>query len=106
MKRICAYATIAGAHDPIHVDPEFARFTPMSVNIVQAKLVLTLISRLMVEHFGVPWLNQGKISVRICRPVKRDEPIQAWVAPTGDCEFLVWCENASGDRVIEGVASF
>lgn len=104
MARLQAYAEIAGARDPIHLDPEFARTTPLRVNIAQGKLVMTLISRLMLDHLGVRWLEGGSLDIRFRRPVSVNELIQAWAVASGDTGFSVWCENARGERVIEGTA--
>lgn len=104
MARLRAYAEIAGARDPIHLDPEFARSTPPGVNIAQGKLVMTLISRLMLDHLGVRWLGGGSLDIRFRRPVPVNEPIHAWAVASGDTGFSVWCENARGEPVIEGTA--
>ncbi len=63
-----------------------------------------MISQLMLEHFGLHWLERGRLDLRLRRPVRVDEPIQAYAAPSGAAEFSLWCENASGERVIEGTA--
>jgi 3-hydroxybutyryl-CoA dehydratase len=106
MARLRAYGEVAGARDPIHLDPEFAKSTPIGANVAQGKLVMTLISRLMLEHLGERWLERGNLDIRFRRPVLVDEPIQAWAAAPGaeGFEFAVWCENPRGERVIEGNA--
>lgn len=101
-----AFGAVAGALDPIHVDPEFAKGTRFGVNIAQGRLVMTLLSRLMLERFGVDWLNGNELAVRFVRPVLVGETIVAWGAAREDdpAGLAVWCENASGDTVIGGTA--
>ena len=104
-ERIRAYAAIAGAHDPVHLDADYARTTPVGVNIAQGQLVMTLISQLMVDQFNLRWLERGTLDLRLRRPVRVDELVTAHAVPSGDGTFSVWCENACGERVIAGTAS-
>jgi len=46
-QRIDAYADASGDHNPIHVDPEFARATPFGGTIAHGMLVLALIGEMM-----------------------------------------------------------
>lgn len=104
MARVRAFGEVARALDPIHVDTAFARGTRFGVNIVQGRLVMTLLSRLLLQHHGSRWLNGGHLDVRFVRPVRVGEPISAWAAPVaGDPRaFRVWCENSRHERVIDG----
>ena len=104
LSRVRAYADLAAANDPIHVDPDFARATLLGCNIVQGKLVMTLLSRTMLAVAGPDWLDQGLLDVRFRRPVRVDEPIGAWAQASEAGGYAVWCENARGQRVIEGTA--
>ena len=107
MLRVKAYGDVAGARDPVHLDPAFAKTTPLGVNIVQGKLVATLISRLMLDHFGLPWLERGWLDLRFRRPVLIGESIQARASPEpGDSgpRYSVWCTDPRGERVIAGSA--
>ena len=104
LSRVRAFAAVAAADDPIHVDPAFARTTRSGTNIVQGKLVMTLISRLMLGVAGAAWLERGRLDLRFRRPVVVDEPVQAWAQPHGGA-YRVWCENARGEDVIEGTAA-
>ena len=105
MARVRAFGEVARALDPIHVDTAFAQGTRFGVNIVQGRLVMTLLSRLLLQHHGIRWLNGGHLEVRFVRPVRVGEPISAWAAPVaGDPRaFRVWCENARHERVIDGL---
>jgi 3-hydroxybutyryl-CoA dehydratase len=101
MDRLRAYGELAAARDPIHLDPEFAKTTPFGVNVAQGKLVMTLLSRLMLERHGEAWLARGTLDIRFRRPVLVNEPIEAW----GGADGAVWCTNARGERAIEGKAT-
>ena len=46
------YADAIGDHNPIHVDPEFAKTTPFSGTIAHGMLVAASISELMAREFG------------------------------------------------------
>lgn len=106
MARVRAFGEIALALDPIHVDTEFAQSTRFGANIVQGRLAMTLLSRLMLQHQGSRWLNGGHLDVRFVRPVRVGEAISAWALPMAGRPraFRVWCENANHQRVIEGEA--
>lgn len=107
MSRIRAFGDIAGALDPIHIDPEFARSTRYGINIAQGRLVMTLLSRRMLADHGLRWLCGASLDVRFVKPVLVGESITARSAPAADQDrgFDVWCENARGERVIEGTAA-
>lgn len=108
MSRVRAYGELAGAMDPIHLDPKFAQATGLGMNIAQGKLVMTLLHRLILDHFGMPWLERGSLDIRFRRPVLVDQPIQAWARPiagVGPRACEVWCVNPGGERIIVGQAS-
>ncbi len=106
MARLQAYGEVAGARDPIHLDPAFARDTPLGVNIVQGKLIMTLIWRLLLAHVGPRWNEGGALDIRFRRPLPVDTPVAAWAqADAGDgTAYSVWCSDAAGERVIVGSA--
>jgi 3-hydroxybutyryl-CoA dehydratase len=99
-----AFGAIAGALDPVHVDPAFALGTRWGRNIVQGRLAMTLAARLALQRFGQSWLERGWLDVRFVRPVMVDEPVAAWGIDRADGSLEVWCENARGERTIDGTA--
>lgn len=103
---LCAYGRVAGALDPIHVDPGFGRGTRFGTNVVQGRLAMTLPWRLMLARLGEDWLARGELAVRFVAPVRVDEPLVARAAGLpGDARgFEVWCEDATGARPIVGTA--
>lgn len=104
LARLQLYGELAAARDPIHVDPVFAETSPAGANIAQGKLAVTPIARLMHQHLGQAWLERGGFRLRLRRPVRAGETIEAWARPIGDARFEVWCQRADGERVIEGEA--
>src|SRR5690606_4003669 len=48
LEQLRLFGRIAGASDPIHVDPIFAEHTRSGRNVVQGRLALTLITRLLL----------------------------------------------------------
>lgn len=104
LETVRRFGAIAGAIDPIHVDPAFALGTRWGCNIVQGRLAMTLAARLALQRFGRPWLECGWLELRFVRPVLVDEPVTASGIDRADGSLEVWCENARGERVIEGAA--
>ena len=106
LRRLRAFGTVAGARDPIHVDPAFAKATRFGTNIAQGRLVMALLSRLMLERFGREWLQASELSVRFVRPVPVDATVHAWGAPSEQDPgaYTVWCELAGQGPVIVGSA--
>ncbi len=100
------FGEVAGALDPIHVDPVFARGTRYGENVVQGRLAMTLLARLMLEYWGEDWLDGGELAVRFRKPLFVDQAAWAWGLPlsAGQRGFAVWCENERGEKVVEGVA--
>ncbi len=47
---IDAYAEASGDHNPIHIDPDFARSTPLGGTIAHGMLVLATIAEMMSDR--------------------------------------------------------
>ena len=107
--RINAYADASGDHNPIHVDPDFARGTPFGGTIAHGMLVLALIGEMMRGAFGEAWSETGKLKVRFKAPTRPGEAVTASAALTkegaGIAEYAVRCGSATGEVLIEGRAS-
>ncbi|MCK9512534.1 MAG: hypothetical protein M0R28_15080 [Pigmentiphaga sp.] len=106
LERLRAFGRVAGANDPIHIDPGFAAHSPQGGNIVQGRLVLALISRLMVERFGVRWIEAGGLEVRFRRPVRVDDLVTAWLdgSPDTSNRYRLGCHDSCGQLVFSGLA--
>ena len=107
---IDAYADAAGDHNPIHVDPDFARSTPMEGTIAHGMLVLSFISQMMTAAFGRAWLESGSLDVRFRNPARPGDIVTARAAPgrgaagEGRLRYSVECVNQRGEQLITGTA--
>ncbi len=106
-----AYAQAAGDHNPIHVDPEFARGTPFGGTIAQGMLVLAIIGEMMYRAFGERWATGGRLKVRFKAPARPGDTVTASALPARSRdggaaqEYTVQCTNQRGETLIEGRAS-
>ena len=71
------YADAAEDHNPLHVDPEFAKTTRFGGTIAHGMLSVAFIQELMVRTFGRDWLENGVIGVSFMAPVRPGEVITA-----------------------------
>jgi 3-hydroxybutyryl-CoA dehydratase len=105
---IDAYAEASGDHNPIHVDPEFAKATPMGGTIAHGMLVLALISEMMTASFSAAWLSTGTLDVRFRAPARPGDKLTARAkAPSVDGQrlrYAVECVNQQDEVLISGTA--
>jgi 3-hydroxybutyryl-CoA dehydratase len=108
-ERIGAYADASGDHNPIHVDPEFARSTPFGGTIAHGMLVLALIGEMMRAAYGDAWNTNGKLRVRFKAPTRSGDTVTGSAVLTKESadgmEYAVQCTSQSGEVLIEGRAS-
>ncbi|MDP6501552.1 MAG: MaoC family dehydratase [Dehalococcoidales bacterium] len=112
-QNINLYAEASQDFNPVHVNEEFARKTPLGGTIAHGMLILAYVSQMMTDAFGPRWLVAGKLNVRFkaaARPgdtmtvggrisrIKEDEG-QTIIS----CDVL--CSNDEGEPVISGEAS-
>ncbi len=109
-ENIKLYAEASQDFNPIHIDEDFAKKTPLGGTIAHGMLILAYVSQMMTAAFGQSWLSRGKLNVRfkapahpgdtitvsgkICRVEKRKD--QTLV----NCDVL--CTNQKGESVIIG----
>jgi 3-hydroxybutyryl-CoA dehydratase len=102
------YAVASGDHNPIHIDPAFARTTPLGGTIAHGMLVLATIAEMMTAAFGEAWLRSGKLDVRFRAPARPGDTITAHAQPAGKSEgssrYKVECVSQSGEVLISGTA--
>lgn len=107
--QIDAYAEVSGDYNPIHVDPAFARTTPMGGTIAHGMLVLAFLSEMMTAAFGSAWLQSGKLDVRFRAPARPGDTITARTTsakPDGEAvRYQVECVNQAGEVIISGSAA-
>lgn len=107
--QLLRYADASGDHNPIHVDPEFARGTPFGGTIAHGMLVLALIGEMMARAHGERWTETGKLKVRFKAVTLPGDTVIASAAVSKEdgerIEYAVQCATQTGDVVIEGRAS-
>ena len=108
-ERIAAYADASGDHNPIHVDPEFARATLLGGTIAHGMLVLALIGEMMRGAFGELWSTSGRLKVRFKAPTRPGDTVTASASllkkRDGSAEYAVQCVSTSGEVLIDGRAA-
>jgi 3-hydroxybutyryl-CoA dehydratase len=108
-ERIHAYADASDDHNPIHVDPDFARATPFGGTIAHGMLVLALIGEMMRAAYGDAWSASGRLKVRFKAPTRPGDTVTASATLTKESadgtEYAVQCASQSGEVLIEGRAS-
>ena len=105
---IDAYAEASGDHNPIHIDLDFARTTPMGGTIAHGMLVLSFISEMMTAAFGEAWLRGGTLDVRFRAPARPGDTVTARARPLegkdGALRYAVECVSQADEVLISGTA--
>jgi len=106
------YARASGDFNPIHVDADYARQTPLGGTVAHGMLILAYISQMLTGAFGQRWLTSGKLNVRFRAPARPGDVITVSGSirriekgdghQTIDCEVL--CRNQNDEPVITGEA--
>lgn len=112
-EEINLYAQASGDFNPIHVDEDFARKSPLGGTVAHGMLLLSYLSQLMTITFGQSWLSTGKLNVRFKEPARPGDVITASgnIRSTEEkgnkiqinCNVL--CQNQKGEVVITGESS-
>ena len=112
-ENINLYAEASQDFNPIHIDEEFAKKTPLGGTIAHGMLILAYVSQMMTAAFGRSWLTGGKLNVRFRNPARPGDTItvsgkilkverkegQTLI----ECDVL--CHNQNGEPVITGEAN-
>ena len=106
------YAKASGDFNPIHIDADFARDTPLGGTVAHGMLILAYISQLMTGAFERVWLSGGRLNVRFRAPARPGDvitvsgSIRRIEKDNGfqiiDCDVL--CSNQNDEPVITGDA--
>jgi acyl dehydratase len=109
-ENINLYAQASRDFNPIHIDEEFARKTPLGGTIAHGMLILAYLSQMMTSAFGRNWLTTGKLNVRFRGPARPGDTItvSGKVRQTEEkdgenlitCDVL--CQNQKGESIITG----
>ena len=112
-ENINLYAEASQDFNPIHIDEEFAKKTPLGGTIAHGMLILAYVSQMMTAAFGRSWIIGGKLNVRFRNPARPGDTItvsgkilkverkegQTLI----NCDVL--CHNQNGESVITGEAN-
>lgn len=109
-ENINRYAEASKDFNPIHIDEDFARKTPLGGTIAHGMLILAYASQLMTDNFGSNWLSGGRLSVRFKAPARPGDTItiggRIRRLEKSDGQGLITCEvhctNQNGEAVITG----
>ena len=112
-EKINLYAEASGDYNPIHLDEDFAKKTPLGGTIAHGMLILAYLSEMMTSAFARGWLSSGKLSVRFKVPAYPGDVITAsgkvstveHVGNETSVNCNVLCQNQRGEVVITGEAS-
>ena len=111
-ENINLYAEASQDFNPIHIDEEFAKKTPLGGTIAHGMLILAYISQMMTAAFGRSWLVGGKLNVRFRNPARPGDTItvsgKILKVEKNEGQTLincdVLCHNQNGEPVITGEA--
>ncbi len=111
-QNINLYAEASQDFNPIHIDEDFAKKTPLGGTIAHGMLILAYVSQMMSAAFGQSWLAGGKLNVRFKTPAHPGDTITVSgtirkLNKSGgqilvNCDIL--CINQDGESVITGEA--
>ena len=96
-----------------HTDREEAKKLGFPNIVVQGMMSTCFVSQVMQDHFGMGWLEGGRMSVKLTNVLWVDETVRAHAKIRDEvtegtkkrvvCD--VWVEKTDGTRVILGEAS-
>jgi len=111
-EHINLYAEASKDFNPIHIDEDFAKKTPLGGTIAHGMLILAYLSQMMTAAFGRNWLVGGKLNVRFRAPARPGDTItvsgkihkidKSEGQTLVNCHVL--CSNQEGESVITGEA--
>ncbi len=106
------YAKASGDFNPIHIDADYARKTPLGGTVAHGMLILACVSQMMTNAFGRDWLSGGRLNVRFRAPARPGDvitvsgTIRRMEKGDGfqmiDCDIL--CSNQNNEPIITGDA--
>ena len=111
-ENINLYAEASRDFNPIHIDEEFARKTPLGGTIAHGMLILVYVSQMMTNVFGINWLSGGTLNVRFKNPARPGDSLaikgRISKIEKSDSQNLIICEvschNQNGDAIVTGEA--
>ena len=111
-ENINLYADASRDFNPIHIDVEFARKTPLGGTVAHGMLILAYVSQMMTTAFGKSWLSGSRLNVRFKNPARPGDTLTihgkiSRIEKSDDhnlisCEIL--CRNQNDEPIITGEA--
>lgn len=109
-ENINLYAEASQDFNPIHIDPEFAKQTPLGGTIAHGMLTLSYVSQMMTDAFGKNWISNGTLDIRFKTPARPGDTITITCniskVDSSESETMVNCEvlcsNQNGETIIVG----
>jgi 3-hydroxybutyryl-CoA dehydratase len=102
--KIARYAEVAGDHNPLHVDPEFAATTQFGGTVAHGMLVLAYLSEMLTGAFGQRWIAGGRLKARFRAPARPGDTVTAAGRVTkienGVLRCEAECRNQDGEALI------
>jgi len=107
------YAEASRDFNPIHINEDFAKKTPLGGTIAHGMLILAYVSQMMTVAFGQNWLAGGNLNIRFKTPARPGDTISVdgriASIEKNESQTLVRCDvlcrNQNGDSVIMGETS-
>ena len=112
-ENINLYAEASRDFNPIHINVEFARKTPLGGTIAHGMLILAYVSQMMTVAFGKSWLSGSMLNVRFKNPARPGDSLtikgRISKVEKSDSQNLVSCEvschNQNSDAIVTGETS-
>lgn len=106
------YAEASGDYNPIHINEEFAKATPLGGTIAHGMLVLAYMSEMLARAFGDAWDSTGHFSARFRSPARPGDKLEVAgnvesVSEEGDIVVVTCslsCRNQADEVVVSGEA--
>lgn len=110
------YADVSGDHNPIHVDPEFAKNTMFGGTIAHGIISLSFVFQALTDWLGRADLDGSKMRITFVNPVRPGDKVTAKGTVTDKKEAAgrklatceLWIENQRQERciVVEAEVAF
>jgi 3-hydroxybutyryl-CoA dehydratase len=111
-QNINLYAEASRDFNPVHINEEFAKKTPLGGTVAHGMLILAYISEMMTNAFGENWISGGRLDVRFKAAARPGDTITASgkvmkIEKNGEqtrVRCSVTCSNEKGEVIITGEA--
>ena len=108
-----AKGELARVGSNIHTDEEYARSQGLPAIIADGMIMTNWVSSMLVEHFGMAYVERGELRTKFIRPVPlgmtvvcRGRVLSVERVTGGAAAYMldVWCEDENCVKVVDGHA--